>query len=101
MIAIDVLTKYQACILCSCLHRNINNNFISVSFKIDDDGEIILKIVLKEKSSIEDEYIDDITAEYEALQEADILKEVQILVDKTAMPLENVVYQCFLEPNTH
>lgn len=85
--------KYQSCNLCNALHRNINDNFESVSFKIYDSGEIQVKVVLTKKTEIEAEYIDDMITEFEALQETNCVKEPKIVTGKNNPPLENLVYK--------
>ena len=97
MINSDLLIKYHAGILCDSLHRNINDNFVSVSFEILRDGTIKIKIVLKSKTNIEIEYINDISAEFEAVQGIDNLSEVEIVVDKYALPLVHIVYSTALD----
>lgn len=85
--------KYQACNLCDALHRNINDNFESVSFEIYATGDIHVKIILKEKTEIEEEYIDDLIGEFEALQQTNCVKKVVVEVGKHNPPLKNIVYQ--------
>ncbi len=97
MINLDLLIKYHAGILCDSLHRNINDNFVSVSFEILKDGTIKIKIVLKNKTDIEIEYIDDISSEFEAIQGINNLSEVEIVVDKYAPPLAHIVYSAAFE----
>lgn len=83
--------KYQACNLCDSLHRNINDNFKSVSFEILEDGNIQTKIVLKILTEQEKEYINDLIAEFSAKQKTNcILKPIIAIGD--SLPLENVVF---------
>jgi len=90
---IDYKTKYQACNLSDALHRNINDNFNSVSFRIEND-EILIKIILNKRTKVEDEYIEDITAEFEALQEGNILSDVIVTtIDQDNNLLDIIVYQ--------
>jgi hypothetical protein len=85
--------KYQACNICNALLRNINDNFISVSFDFVKDGEILVKIVLEKRTKVEDAYIDDIITEFAALQKSNCVKAPQIETENHHMPLQNLVYQ--------
>lgn len=88
----EIEVKYQTCNLCDALHRNINDNFESVSFEILDNGEIQTKIVLVELTEQEEEYIDDLIAEFSALQERNCI--LKPIVDiGNSPPLQNIVYQ--------
>ena len=85
--------RYQACNLCDALHRNINDNFESVSFEIFDNGDVQAKVVLEERTENEEAYIDDMIAEFAALQETNCVRAAHIEVGKNMPPLKNVVYQ--------
>ena len=88
----ELEVKYQACALNEALIRNINNNFESVSFEIIDNGDIQTKIVLSELTEQEEEYIDDLIAEFSAKQENDCV--LKPIVDiGNSPPLKNLVYQ--------
>lgn len=88
----EIEVKYQTCNLCDALHRNINDNFESVSFEILDNGEIQTKIVLVELTEQEEEYIDELIAEFSALQERNCI--LKPIVDiGNSPPLQNIVYQ--------
>lgn len=90
----NVEIKYQTCNLCDALHRNINDNFISVSFEILDNGDIQTKFVLSELTEQEEEYIGDLTAEFEAKQESDrVLRPIVKIGLSNNLPLRNLVYQ--------
>ena len=89
----DYEVKYQACNLSDALHRNVNDNFESVSFRLLNDGHIDLRIVLKSRTYTEDEYIEDITVEFSALQSTNCVNRAEILVGKNNYPLENIVYK--------
>ena len=69
----EIEVKYQVCNLCNALCRNNNDNFKSVSFEIIDNGSIQTKIVLSEFSEQEEEYIDDLIAEFSAPVHHDML----------------------------
>jgi hypothetical protein len=84
--------KYQYCNLCDALHRNINDNFESVSFDIDTRGEIQVQVVLLSQTSVELDYIDDLMCEFFASQQRDIVKMAIVTVDSNRLPLENIVY---------
>lgn len=88
----EIVEKYQSCNLCDALHRNINDNFKSVSFEIIDNGDIQIKIVLSELTEQEEEYIDDLIAEFSALQERDcVLKPIVEIGDSPT--LRHLVYK--------
>lgn len=88
----EIEVKYQACNLSDALCRNINDNFESVSFEILDNGDIQTKIVLSELTEQEEEYIDDLIAEFSALQERNCI--LKPIVDiGNSPPLQNIVYQ--------
>lgn len=89
----DYEVRYQASILVDALHRNINNNFASISFEIMDNGDIILLILLINKTCVEEEYIEDIIAEFEGLQLTHNVEKVEILIEGSIEPLKNVVYR--------
>lgn len=90
----DIEIKYQTCNLCDALHRNINDNFESVSFDILSNGDIRTKFILYELREQEKEYIDDLTTEFEAKQERDcILKPIIEVATNNNMPLRYIVYQ--------
>src|SRR5450631_3625504 len=63
--------RFQTCNLCDAMIRNINDNFISVSFDFIKNAEIVVKIILKKRTQIEDEFIEDMIAEFSALQQTD------------------------------
>lgn len=85
--------KYHTCCICDSLQKNINDNFVSVSFELYNNGKIKIRIILIIKSDVEDGYIEDIIAEYEAVQEKNYIQDVEIIVDKNQIPLENIVYK--------
>lgn len=84
--------KYQACNLCDSLHRNINDNFRSVSFEILKNGNIQTKIILKKMTKQEKEYIDDLIAEFSAKQENDCVLKPIIAIDDS-LPLKHIIFQ--------
>jgi hypothetical protein len=88
----EIEIKYQTCNLCDALLKNINDNFESISFEILSNGDIQTKIVLSVLTEEEEEYIDDLIAEFSALQEKNcILK--PIVEIGISQPLQNIVYQ--------
>lgn len=74
------------------LCRNINDNYVSVSFEYVDDGSIQSKIVLKSCSSKEEEYIQDFMNELDWGQDDPYFRDVIVVVGNDA-PLRHVVYQ--------
>lgn len=75
-----------------CLHRNINDNFKSVSFEILDNGYVQWKVVLTELTEQEEEYIDDISVEFSAPQVCDCILKPIVDIGNSS-PLQNIVYQ--------
>ena len=88
----ELEVKYQSCVLNEALIRNINDNFESVSFEIIDNGNIQTKVVLSEMTEQEEEYIDDLIAEFAAKQEKDCVLSPIIEIGDSP-PLKYIVYQ--------
>lgn len=84
--------EIQICNLVSSLIRNINDNFINVSFDVLENGCIQVKIILKNLTNAEKEYIDDISGEFEATQEKNIVERFEITTEKNSIPRKYVVY---------
>lgn len=82
----------QKSILVDALARNINDNFINVSFDLLKNRHIHIRIILEKCTESEEEYLEDISGEFEASQEADILDKYEIIQDKSIKPLRHVVY---------
>ena len=89
----DIETKYQACNLCDALHRNINDNFESVSFEILNNGNIQTKVVLQRITKIEADYIEDILAEFSAKQQTNCVLAPIIEIGIDIPPLKNLIYK--------
>lgn len=89
----EIEIKYQACNLCDALHRNINDNFKSVSFEILRSGDIQIKIVLEKLTEAEENYIEDISAEFLAKQQRDCVLKPVVEVGTNIPPLKHTVYQ--------
>ncbi len=87
----DIKIKYQAGNLIRSCCRNINDNFISVSFELKDNQDIQTKFIFYDYSEFEEEYVDDIIAEFSAMQESDCILPPIIEVE-IGDPLENLVY---------
>ncbi len=86
--------KCQAVALCSSMHRNVSNNFYNVSFEIEDNGDVQVKVVLERLTDEDGEYVEDISVEFSALQLTDNVKPFIVTeVGKDDLPLKNVVYQ--------
>jgi len=88
--------KYQISNICNALLRNINNNFISVSFDFVSNDDTLVKVILEKKTEVEDDYIEDMIAELAASQQSDCVKKPQIEVGNQHTPLRNLVYQKFV-----
>jgi hypothetical protein len=89
----EVEIKYQTCNLCDALHRNINDNFISVSFEILNGGDIQIKIVLEKMTETENGYIEDISAEFLAKQQRNCVLKPIVEVGVNIFSLKHTVYQ--------
>jgi hypothetical protein len=89
----EIEIKYQVCNLCDALHRNINDNFKSVSFEILRNGDIQIKIVLEKLTEAEEGYIEDISAEFSAKQQRDCVLKPAVEVGTDIPPLKYTVYQ--------
>lgn len=88
----DIFIKRLIVELCDSTIRNINDNFRSISFTIEKDRSIKIKIILDIITEKEYDYIDDISAEFEAVQEGDILKDIEITTDINSKVLPFVTY---------
>ena len=94
MIVGDYEIKLQACNLCDSLHRNINDAFDSVSFDIDENYDIQVKIVMNNSIEEYKEELEDISVEYSALQTTNNIKPfIVALATGDDSPLSNVVYR--------
>lgn len=89
----DKFIDMQISNLADALVRNINDNFISVSFDILNNGHIYVKIILEKYTEVEKEYIEDISGEFTASQESDIVEEFEVIVDKKNRPLKYLVFR--------
>ena len=94
MISGNYETKLQACNLCDALHRNINDDFQSVSFDFDDKNDIQVKIVMNKDIEQNNELFEDISVEFSAVQMTDCVKPFLIVLAKdNDLPLKNIVYK--------
>lgn len=94
MITGDYETKLQACNLCDALHRNINDDFQSVSFDFDDKNDIQVKIVMNKNIEQNNELFEDISVEFSAVQMTDCVESFLVTLAKDDnLPLKNVVYR--------
>lgn len=82
----------QTCNLVSSLVRNINDNFINISFDVLENGYIQVKIILENLTNAEKEYIDDISGEFEATQEKNIVAKFEITTEKNSISRKYIVY---------
>lgn len=87
------IIEYQTCNLCQAMLRNINDNFLSVSFDLIGDGDIVVRIVLAQRSDVEEGYIDDIMAEFASLQDSNCIRPPQLQVGLDKLPLRYLVYR--------
>ncbi|MEM8940439.1 MAG: hypothetical protein AAGC64_13960 [Bacteroidota bacterium] len=93
MIKENYYIKYQACNLCDSLHRNINDNFKSVSFEVLENGDVQTKIVLKKMTQVEKDFIEEISVEFSSKQQEDCVLKPIVEVGTNIPPLKNIVYQ--------
>lgn len=89
----NILVMYQSSNLCDALIKNVNDNFISVSFDILGNNDVLVKIILESKTQREDDHIDDIMAEMSARQESNCIRNPVVEVGWESIPLKNLVYQ--------
>ena len=89
----DYYIMFQMGNLCYAMHRNINDNFRNISFRILENGMIQVQVILAELTEAEEEYIDDMCAEFSALQSEDIVPKFIATADSASSPFEHVVYQ--------
>lgn len=87
------IVKYQTCNVCNALVRNINSNFKCVSFDLLTGGDILVKFALERITEIERGYIDEIIAEFSAMQESNCVLLPIIETDEKHSPLPYLVYQ--------
>lgn len=85
--------KYQTSNICNAMLRNINANFISVSFDFVSNDDILVKVILEKRTEVEDNYIDDMIAELAASQQSDCVRKPKVEVGNQHSPLRNLVYQ--------
>lgn len=89
---ISIEEKYQVINMSDALHRNLNDNFISVSLEVLDNGDVQSKFILTVFTEQEEEYIDDAICELSAMQDRNcILKAIVEVGD--GIPLRHIVYQ--------
>lgn len=81
------------CDICDALARNINDNFISVSFIFsENEKSVYIRFILKELTEKEEEYIDDCSAEIEASQPFIIIN-IESFTDASTRLLPHIVYR--------
>jgi hypothetical protein len=85
--------KFQFCNLIDALHRNVTDNFESVSFNITTDKFIQVQVILNKKANADIEYIDDLITEFAALQEVDNVLPPIVKIKGDALPLQYVVFK--------
>ena len=80
--------KFQTCNIGDAMLRNINNNFLSISFNLEN-GDVQVKIIMEEKTIIEENYIDDFVTELAALQNSNCIKKPIIELGNNKKLLNN------------
>lgn len=89
----DYYIKFQMGNLCNAMHRNINDHFKNISFRILENRMIQVLVILITRTKEEEEYLDDMCAEFSALQSEDIVPKFIATTDPASSPFEHVVYQ--------
>jgi hypothetical protein len=92
----QAIIEYQTCNLCQAMLRNINDNFLCVSFDLIGDRDIVVRIALAQRTEIEEQYVDDMMAEFSSLQESNCVKPPEIQVGQGKLPLRYLVYRKLL-----
>ena len=90
---LDYEIKLQTANLCQAMLKNINDNFSNVSFEILANDDIQVKIILLQQTKIETELIDDLIAEFAALQKRDNVLPPIIITSNQETALSNLVYR--------
>ncbi|ACE05830.1 hypothetical protein Aasi_0414 [Candidatus Amoebophilus asiaticus 5a2] len=89
--------KAQVCELSDALHRNINDNFKSVSLEIYEDRKVLVRIILSKRTQAEEEYIEDLGCEFEMQFEQtsryNDLIDIEVVLVGEKPPLPHIVYQ--------
>lgn len=88
---LEIELKWQMCNISDAMLRNINENFLNISFEIRG-GDLQVKVILKEKGQREESYIDDFITELSALQLRNCVASPIIEISFDAKPLKNIVY---------
>lgn len=78
----------------SALRANINENFIRISFQCLNQGSLHFRFVMRSVGELEQELVDDIVAEFEAMHTPNELKKVEIVLENSvdAEDLEHLVF---------
>jgi len=86
--------KIAAGELLQATHMNINENFIRISFRRVDEAGLHFRFIMRSVGKLEEELIDDITAEFEALHIPNELEKVEIILENSvgAEDLEYLVF---------
>lgn len=88
----EFVIKNKMIELCDSIVRNINDNFRNISFNMEQNGHIQIKIILDYITEKEYNYIDDMSAEFEAAQESDVIKKIELTTDINSEPFSHVIY---------
>jgi len=93
--------KIKTSELCQAMVRNINDNFLSVSFAILLKKQIKIKIILLIQSNVEVELIYDLTAEFVALQTGYKIYPPIVSSFENDLPLECIIFSRFHSLSHH
>lgn len=80
--------------LLSSSRANINENFIRISFQSVDGAGLHIRFILKEVGDLEEELVEDIVAEFEAMHVPSELEKVEIMLENSpgAEDLEHLIF---------
>jgi hypothetical protein len=90
---VDYYTKFQCVALCEAMIRCVNDNIFSISLAIEDNGDILVRVILLEKTTIEEELMKIMHGEFSAYQDCDCVLPFEELIGLTHQPLKHLVYQ--------
>lgn len=78
--------------ICYAMLRNINHNFFSISFGLENDN-VQVKIILFDKGLAEENQIEDFIGELSSIAESNTILEPIITTDLKEEKLEYIVYE--------
>ncbi|KIO76869.1 hypothetical protein TH53_12225 [Pedobacter lusitanus] len=79
--------------LCNAMIRNVNNNFYSISFDILQNEDIQVKIILYSYNEDEKNLVEDLMAEFSALEEKNNVLAAILTTDFKELKLRYKIYE--------